>query len=59
VLRGLLWWDEANLRCSDPLEVWSLLLRGAADAGDLTAPVGLDAYNPLIGSGWQDPCVTP
>ena len=50
VLRGFLQRDEANFRCSDPFEVGPLLLRGVADTVDLAALVGLDAYDPLIGS---------
>jgi len=55
VLRGFLWRDEADFGCFNPLEARPLLRRGVANAADLTAPVGLDSDDPLIGSRRQDP----
>jgi hypothetical protein len=54
VLRSFLWWDESNFCYPNSFEAGPLLLRSVVDAADLAAPVGLDAYNPLIGFRWQD-----
>ena len=55
VLWGCLWRDETDFGFSNPLKVRPLFLRSVANAADLTAPVGLDSNDPLIGSGWKDP----
>jgi len=51
VLRSFLWWDEANLRCSDSLEVGPLFLRGVADAADLALLLVLTPTTLSLGLG--------